>query len=86
MDARVRFEAFEAGVHQVFVDCSLQFGWTLLEAIKVLQKPHYHQNAVVVEFLVAGRHLDVHFLDDVGVQKRGLAVELPALQVVLRRD
>ena len=40
----------------------------------------------VVEFFVAGCHLHVHFLHDVDVQKRGVAVVLPTRQVVLRRD
>ena len=56
------------------------------EAVKARENPHYHWNYVVVEFLVARCHLDVNILHDVGVQKRGVVVEFPALRVVLRRD
>ena len=60
--------------------------WALTEAVKAFEKLHYRWNSVFIKFLVAGYHLDVHFLHDVGVQKRGVVVKLPALKIITRCD
>ena len=54
--------------------------------METFEKPRYHWNSVVIEFLVsAGCHFNVNFLFDFGIQKSGVVTKPPALKVELCR-
>ena len=86
VDTRVRLEDFETDLHHVFVDRAIPGPWALPETIKTFEKPHYHWNSVVTEFLVSGCHFNVNVLFDFGIQKSGVVIKLPALKVVLQKS